>query len=104
MHHSHRHLWKGEIKMTINYLNEKIYESNLRMGVYAESMKAYYEHTNIGRYSVHALLYADGGFQFNLYRGGVLKAIISNTYWYIGKLDGEGHNLATRLLKAYGRS
>lgn len=90
--------------MTINYLNEKIYEGNLRMGVFAESLNAYYEHSTVGRYSIHALLYSDGSYQFNLYRGGVLKAIISNTYWYIGKLDGEGHNLANRLLRAYGRS
>lgn len=88
--------------MKINYITEEIKESNLLMGVYAKSMNSYYEQAQIGRYSIHALLYANGGYQFNLYRNGVLRAIISDLYWYIGKLDGEGANLANRILKIYG--
>lgn len=88
--------------MRINYITREVSENKLNMREFAHSINAYYEHIYIGRYSVHALLDNDGNYEFNLYLNGILKAIISNNYWGIGKLDGEGANLANRLLKVYG--
>ena len=62
---------------------------------------AYVENFNIGRYTVKAILLADG-YTFHIFKGGDLKAIVGNGDWYISSLDGEGQNLLNRLLKIYG--
>lgn len=62
----------------------------------------YQEIIVIGRYTVKALLFPNGGYSFYLFRRDELKAIISNDDWFISKLDGEGQNLLNRLMKIYG--
>lgn len=61
----------------------------------------YQEEVKIGRYTVKAMLLADG-YSFYVFRDDELKAIISNDDWFISKVDGEGQNLLNRLLKIYG--
>lgn len=63
---------------------------------------AYKERFVVGRYTVKALLFQDGGYTFHIFKGDALKAIISNEEWFISKLDGEGQNLLNRLLRIYG--
>lgn len=62
---------------------------------------AYIEVFTVGRYTIQAILLADG-YTFHIFKGDVLKAIISDKEWYISKLDGEGQNLLNRLLTIYG--
>ena len=61
----------------------------------------YQEKFVVGRYTVQAMLLADG-YAFHIFRDDVLKAIISNEEWYISKVDGECQNLLNRLLTIYG--
>lgn len=63
---------------------------------------AYHEDAKIGRYDIRAIFLPDGGYIFHIFRGDVLKAIISDNDWYISNLDGEGQNLLNRLLTIYG--
>ena len=64
---------------------------------------AYREKLVVGRYTVHAIFIPDNGYTFHIFRGDVLKAIISEDGgWYISKVDGECQNLLNRLLKIYG--
>ena len=62
---------------------------------------AYHEEAKIGRYTVKAMLLADG-YSFYVFRGDELKALISNEEWFISKVDGECQNLLNRLLTIYG--
>ncbi len=62
---------------------------------------AYIEEFSVGRYTVQAMLLADG-YAFHIFKGDELKAIISDKEWYISKVDGECQNLLNRLLKIYG--
>ena len=61
----------------------------------------YKEKIIIGRYTVKAMLLADG-YSFYVFRGDELKALISNEEWFISKVDGECQNLLNRLLTIYG--
>ena len=61
----------------------------------------YQEEVKIGRYTVKAMLLADG-YSFYVFRGDEFKALISNGDWFISKVDGECQNLLNRLLKIYG--
>ena len=63
---------------------------------------AYKEKIIIGRYIIKAMLFADGGYSFYVFRGDELKAIISDKEWYISRMDGECQNLLNRLLMIYG--
>ena len=63
---------------------------------------AYHEEVKVGRYQVKALLFPEGGYAFHIFKGDVLKAILSDKEWYISRMDGEGQNLLNRLLKIYG--
>ena len=63
---------------------------------------AYHEEIKVGRYTVQALLFQDGGYSFYVFRGNALKAVISNGDWFISKVDGECQNLLNRLMKIYG--
>ena len=63
---------------------------------------AYRERAVVGRYIVHAIFLPGGEYSFQIFRGDVLKAIISSEEWYISKLDGECQNLLNRLLRLYG--
>ena len=65
-------------------------------------LDAYIEVFTVGRYTVKALLFPNGGYSFYVFRGNELKAIISNDDWFVSRLDGEGQNLLNRLLKIYG--
>ena len=62
----------------------------------------YQEKIIIGRYTIKAMLFADGGYSFYVFRGDELKAIIGSDDWFISKLDGEGQNLVNRLMKIFG--
>ena len=62
---------------------------------------AYSELFRVGRYTVQAMLLADGGYTFHIFKGDELKAIISNEEWYISRMDGECQNLLNRLLQIY---
>ena len=62
----------------------------------------YQEIIVIGRYTVKALLFPNGGYSFYIFKGDELKAIISNGDWFISKVDGECQNLLNRLLTVYG--
>ena len=61
----------------------------------------YQEEVKIGRYTVKAMLLADG-YSFYVFQGDVLKAIVGSDDWFISKLDGEGQNLVNRLMKIFG--
>lgn len=63
---------------------------------------AYREEAKIGRYVVRAIFLPEGGYAFHIFKGDVLKAIISDKEWYISKVDGECQNLLNRLLMIYG--
>ena len=63
---------------------------------------AYSELFVVGRYTVQAILLPEGGYAFHIFKGDVLKAIISNEEWFISKVDGECQNLLNRLLTIYG--
>ena len=63
---------------------------------------AYTESVKIGRYIVHAIFLPGGEYSFQIFRGDVLKAIISDKEWFISKVDGECQNLLNRILKIYG--
>ena len=63
---------------------------------------SYYEEAKIGRYTVKALLFQDGGYTFYVFRDDELKAIISDKEWFISRMDGECQNLLNRILKIYG--
>ena len=65
-------------------------------------LNAYKEKFVVGRYTVQAIFLPEGGYAFHIFKGDVLKAIISDKEWYISKLDGECQNLLNRLLKIYG--
>ena len=56
----------------------------------------------VGRYTVKALLFPNGGYSFYLFKGEELKAIVGSDDWFISKLDGEGQNLVNRLMKIFG--
>lgn len=62
---------------------------------------AYIEVFTVGRYTIQAILLADG-YAFYIFKGDVLKAIISDKEWYISRMDGECQNLLNRLLTIYG--
>ena len=62
----------------------------------------YHEKFIVGRYTVKALLFPNGGYSFYIFRDDVLKAIISDKEWYISRMDGECQNLLNRLLSVYG--
>lgn len=62
----------------------------------------YKEKILIGRYTIKAMMFADGGYSFYVLRGKELKAVISDNNWYISKVDGECQNLLNRLLRIYG--
>lgn len=62
----------------------------------------YQEVIFIGRYTVKAVLFTEGGYAFYIFRGDVLKAIIGSDDWFISKLDAEGQNLVNRLMKIFG--
>ena len=64
-------------------------------------LNAYKEKVIVGRYTVQAI-FLDGGYYFYVFRGDVLKAIISDNNWYISRMDGECQNLLNRLLSIYG--
>ena len=61
---------------------------------------AYIEVFTVGRYTVQAMLLADG-YTFHIFKGDELKAIISDKEWYISRMDGECQNLLNRLLSIY---
>ena len=61
----------------------------------------YQEEAKIGRYTVKALLFPQG-YNFYVFKGDELKALISNEDWFISKVDGECQNLLNRLLTIYG--
>ena len=63
---------------------------------------AYSELFVVGRYTVQAILLPEGGYAFHIFKGDVLKAIISNEEWFISKVDGECQNLLNRLMSIYG--
>ena len=63
---------------------------------------AYTEKIIIGRYTIKAMLFPEGGYAFHIFKGDVLKAILSNEEWFISKVDGECQNLLNRLLRLYG--
>ena len=63
---------------------------------------AYHEEAKIGRYVVRAIFLPEGGYAFHIFKGDVLKAIISSEEWFISKVDGECQNLLNRLLTIYG--
>ena len=63
---------------------------------------AYRELFVVGRYTVQAILLPGGGYAFHIFKGDVLKAIISNEEWFISRVDGECQNLLNRLLTIYG--
>ena len=65
-------------------------------------LSAYTEKIIIGRYTIKAMLFPEGGYAFHIFKGDVLKAILSNEEWFISKVDGECQNLLNRLLKIYG--
>ena len=62
----------------------------------------YKEKIIIGRYTIKAMLFPDGGYSFYVLRDNELKAVLSDNNWYISKVDGECQNLLNRLLKIYG--
>ena len=63
----------------------------------------YKEKIIIGRYTIKAMLFADGGYSFYVFRDNKeLKAVLSDNNWYISKVDGECQNLLNRLLTIYG--
>ena len=62
---------------------------------------SYSELFRVGRYTVQAMLLADG-YTFHIFRDDELKAIIGSDDWFISKVDGECQNLLNRLLKIYG--
>ena len=63
---------------------------------------AYQETIRVGRYTVKALLFPSEGYNFYIFRGDELKAIISNEDWFISRMDGECQNLLNRIMKIYG--
>lgn len=62
----------------------------------------YQEVIRVGRYQIKAVLFPNGGYNFYIFQGDVMKAIIGSADWYISKLDGEGQNLVNRLMKIFG--
>ena len=62
----------------------------------------YQEKFTVGRYTVKGILFPNGGYNFYIFQGDVMKAIIGSGDWYISRLDGEGQNLLNRLMKIFG--
>ena len=90
-------LWRGVNDMKKIYIMESFKGAKVCC-----PPNVYKEKIIIGRYTIKAMLFADGGYSFYVFRGKELKAIIGSDDWFISKLDGEGQNLVNRLMKIFG--